>query len=153
MEMKENEIINELEGIVKVFSNTIPCEVKTKANYDKNEADFDIAYGVYCSFCKKRIVTNIHIYEYNDKYVFRLWTFITDGSNYNFDLWDYLVYKKITFDEEIFNCHIPQNEWYNTIYCYFNLIAFIIKDNDMQRILNTDYAPEIPIDWSRCGYK
>ena len=29
----------------------------------------------------------------------------------------------------------------------------LIETEDMQRILNTDYKPEIPIDWSQCGYK
>lgn len=153
MGIKEKEIFNELESIKKVFSNTIPCEIKTNINYDNQKTDFNLVYLIYCSFCKKSLVTNIHIYEYYNKYVFRLRAFITDESNYSFDLWNYLVYKNIIFDKNIFSFHIPQNEWYNTIHSYVSLITSIINKNEMQQILNTDYEPEIPIDWSRCGYK
>ena len=83
----------------------------------------------------------------------------SNDSDYKFDLHDYVVNRYGIFEEhkddwtsyETNLSEYPNLKMATTF--FFEKLKQLIETEDMQRILNTDYAPEITIDWSRCGYK
>ena len=169
--IEADRILNEFLNLVKLyFSNPTWTEKYyndfyeytsiTDINCNKYESGRII---VYITFCKKsiKIFFTISLYhnQQNNHNIYIHTHVHSNDSDYKFDLHDYVVnrygmfkdYKEDWTSYEANLSEYPNLKMATTF--FFEKLKQLIETEDMQRILNTDYAPEIPIDWSRCGYK
>lgn len=122
------------------------CEIHLKIVY--KQKSIDVYFIIY---------SNHNFYSDNNIYIRNY--IVSNSSNYKFDLHDYVVnrygmFKEYKEDWTSYEANLSEypNLKMATAF-FFEKLKQLIETEDMQRILNTDYAPEIPIDWSRCGYK
>lgn len=114
-------------------------------------------------FEKKYLNLPISILNNEKKYLCPTVVVHDNMSEFKFDLRDYLNPRKfnvlhndptiLMFREKILyrkNLVDYKNiDEFNI--SFFDELDKLIATEDMQRILNTDYKPEVPIDWSWCG--
>jgi len=120
--------------------------------------EFDLFYGaetIKINYVDKNI--QYHFAIYNDELISINMYISVNGnkSNYHFDYHDYCVHHGIAIDDRKFDRR-NLSDYQNLEAAIKDIIEelqMVILTDEMQRILNTDYVPEIPIDWSRCGYK
>lgn len=107
---------------------------------------YDYKYvNCWITFCNNEYV----------KVVFRLSICDNFDTNYGFDLYDYFSFKQKRHSKEALlnDKYLINNSIENVISTFIDELDKVISDNEIQCILNTNYKPEIPIDWSQCGYK
>lgn len=122
------------------------CEIHLKIVY--NQKSIDVYFSTY---------SNHNIYSNNNIYIHNY--IVSNTSDYKFDLHDYVVnrygmfkeYKEDWTSYEANLSEYPNLKMATTF--FFEKLTQLIVTEDMQKILNTDYEPVIPVDWSRCGYK
>lgn len=127
-------------------------------NANTHNIEFDLLYGsenIKINFFNKNI--QYHFAIYNDE-LMSIYMYIRvydNKSNYHFDYHDYCLHRGIAIDDRKFDSR-NLSDYQNleaAIKDVIEELQTVILTEDMQRILNTDYKPEIPIDWSQCGYK
>ncbi len=133
---------------------------------DMHNENYDFDYGS-CNVCivfKNKII-NISVSIHSERNIYTDHNIYTNVfvysklSDYRFHLHDYIVdckgpFKEYKEDWTKFEEDLSKfSNLEEATFKYFKQLKCLIATTKMQCILNTDYCPEIPIDWSQCGYK
>lgn len=140
------------------LSKEILKDIQLIANHNYNES--------YKLFFKEKVF-QLSFSQGKFRYYLEMFVLFKDNYKTAFDMLDYLTYTHSSFDKRLmfgFDTRLQPGIDPNMVYVfkgmtmqeifeyYFEQVNNLLSTEEMQRILNTDYCPIVPIDWSRVGY-